>query len=279
MKWILKIFNFYLDSSIHVSLAVVSLQLVSCVTLDITYDTHLLFFTFFASITGYNFIKYSRLAKWHHLKLTESLRVIQIFSLLSFLAMLYFMTMLGWEVLLFCGLLGGVTGLYALPVFSRKRNLRSLSGVKIYAIAFVWAGVAVVLPLLQAGEGFSWDAGVLSLQLFLFVMVITLPFDIRDLQYDASSIGTIPMKIGVKGTKFVGILLLLLVVLLEALKDEITSVTMMSSLVISVIAGFFLLIASEKQSKYYASFLIESLPVGWLFILSCGVDLLPHLPS
>lgn len=268
MKWVLKLFNFYLDSSIHVSLAVVSLQLVSCRLLNISCDSDLLFFTFFASITGYNYIKYSKLAKWHHLKLTESLRIIQIFSLLSFLAMLYFMRALTYEVLVACLILGGITVLYALPVFSKKRSLRSLSGVKIYVIALVWAGVSVVLPLLQLLEVFNWDAGVLLLQLSLFVVVITLPFDIRDLQYDEISIGTIPMRIGVKRTKVVGAVLLFLFVLLEALKDKITSETIVPLLVICILAFFLLLTASVKQSRYYASFWVESLPIIWLAILN-----------
>ena len=276
MKQLLKIFNFYLNSSIHVSLAVVALQLVSCMTLNIHYDKNVLFFTFFASITGYNFIKYSRLAKWHHLSLTESLRVIQVFSMLSFVAMLYFMSKLEVKVLMTCIGLGSITVLYALPIFSSKQDvsserltLRSLKGVKIYVIALVWAGVAVLLPLFQTGETVSWDAGILLTQLFLFVIVITLPFDIRDVKYDATSIATIPLKIGVKKTKIVGVLLLILFLLLEALKDKITSDTLVSLLVISILSGLLLLISSEKQSKYYASFGVESLPLLWLILLYC----------
>ena len=276
MKQFLKIFNFYLNSSIHVSLAVVALQLVSCITLNIYYDKNLLFFTFFASITGYNFIKYSSLAKWHHLSLTETLRVIQVFSMLSFVAMLYFISKLDVKVLITCIALGSVTALYALPIFSFKQDmsserltLRSLKGIKIYVIAIVWAGTAVLLPLFQAEEAVSWDAGILLMQLFLFVIVITLPFDIRDVKYDAISIATIPLRVGVKKAKIVGVLLLISLLLLEALKDKITSDTFVSLLVISILSGVFLLISSEKQSKYYASFWVESIPLLWLILLYC----------
>jgi hypothetical protein len=268
MKWISKIFNFYLNSSIHVSLAVVALQCITYITLDIKWDKNLFFFTFFATITGYNFIKYSRLAKWHHLSLTESLRAIQIFSFVCFMALLYYFTKMTTQVIIACSVLGLLTLLYALPVFSRKRTLRSMQGVKIYIIALVWAGVAVVLPVLQASLDLSWDSRIMLLQRFLFVLVITLPFDIRDLKYDDAAIGTIPLKIGVQNTKILGVLLLVALLLLEALKDEITSEIMLSTLVISIFSGLLLLLGKEKQSKYYASFLVESLPIVWFVLLS-----------
>lgn len=267
MKWFIKFFNFYINSSVHVSLAVVALQVVSALCLDIMIDENVLLFTFFATITGYNFIKYSGLAKWHHLSLTESLKTIQIFSFLSFIGMLFFVGKLALNVVLFCAVLGAVTGLYALPVFSRKRNLRALPGIKIYTIALVWATVAVVLPVLQIGVAMEWDAYVLWVQLFLFVMVLMLPFDIRDLRYDAPTLYTIPMAIGVKKAKVIGVLFLVILVLLEALKDKITVQTIVSVLVISIISGVLLLKAKEKQSRYYASFWVEALPIVWAVLL------------
>lgn len=250
------------------SLAVVALQAVTYLYLDITWDKNLLFFTFFASITGYNFIKYSKLAKLHHLSLTESLRAIQIFSLLCFFAMLFFLPKMRISMMIACGILGLVTGLYALPVFSKRRNLRSINGLKIYTIALVWAGVTVILPVMQEGMVFSWDEGVLLLQRFLFVIVITLPFDIRDVTFDEEGIGTIPLQIGIKRTKFVGVFLLILTVLMEALKDKITSEMVLSTVVISMLSGVLLLLTKKKQSKYYASFLVESVPIIWFFFLS-----------
>lgn len=267
MKWIVKIFNFYLNSSIHVSLAVVALQLVTYLTLDISWDKNLLLFTFFATITGYNFIKYSQLAKLHHLSLTESLRIIQIFSLGSFCAMLYFLSKLNFDVLLACLVLGLITVLYALPVFSRKRTLRSLQGVKIYVIAIVWAGVVVLLPVFQNRLSIGWDELVMTVQRFLFVLAITIPFDIRDLRYDDAAIGTLPARLGVRKAKALGIVVLVLFVLLEVLKDKITTEIIISSIVISIFSGLLLLFSNEKQSKYFASFWVEGLPIVWTALL------------
>lgn len=249
------------------SFAVVALVGVTCITLDINGDENLLFFIFFATITGYNFIKYSRLAKWHHLSLTESLRSIQIFSFLCFFGLIYFTFQVAHEVILGCLVMAVLTVLYALPVFSRKRNLRALPGVKIYTIGVVWAGVTVLLPILQQAEVINWDVYIMLLQRFLFVLVITLPFDIRDMQYDDVAIGTIPARIGVKKTKILGVLFLVVFVFLEVLKDEITSLNVLSTLVISIFSGTLLILASEKQSKYYASLIVESIPLVWLLLV------------
>lgn len=268
MNWNIKIFNFYINSSIHVGLAVVALQLVTYLTLDISGDKDLLLFTFFATITGYNFIKYSQLAKLHHLSLTESLRIIQIFSLGCFFAMLYYLSKLPFGVLCMCMVLGLITVLYGAPVFSRKRTLRSLQGVKIYIIATVWTGVVVLLPVLERELVFGWDEVIICLQRFLFVIAITIPFDIRDLRYDDMSIGTLPAQLGVERAKVLGCFLLVLLVLLEALKDDITNDILLSTIVISIVSGCLLLYSGKKQSKYYASFLVESVPLAWFILLN-----------
>ena len=36
------------------------------------------------------------------------------------------------------------------------------------------------------------------------VFVLTLPFEIRDLQYDDSTLETLPQRVGVKKTKIIG---------------------------------------------------------------------------
>jgi hypothetical protein len=266
MKWILKILNFYINSSIHVSFAVVALVGVTAVTLDIKQDLNLLFFVFFATITGYNFIKYSRLAKWHHLSLTESLRGIQVFSFFCFLSLLYFTFHITLEVIIGCAVMAVLTVLYALPVFSGKRSLRALPGIKIYTIGVVWAGTTVLLPVLQEDAAVNWDVWILLVQRFLFVLVITLPFDIRDMQYDDAAIVTIPARMGVKKTKMLGVLFLIILVLLEALKDKITFLTLLPTLVISIFSGVLLVLASKKQSKYYASLIVESIPLLWFLL-------------
>ncbi|GGG28621.1 hypothetical protein GCM10011344_31710 [Dokdonia pacifica] len=275
MKWLKRIFNFYINSSIHVSLAVVSLVFITYETFNILYHKEFIFFVFFASITGYNFIKYSRLAKLHHLSLTESLRAIQLFSLLSFVCMIYYAMQLSYDVLFVCGVFGLLTLLYALPVLSRKRNLRSFHGAKMYTIAIVWSGVTVLLPAIDGMLELQVDVWITFVQRLLFIIVITLPFDIRDLNYDREEINTIPKSLGIKYTKLLGIGLLILFFILEFFKDQLQYKNVFSICLISVLSAICLLASSDKQYKYYASFFVEGLPMIWFGILSLLYALLP----
>jgi 4-hydroxybenzoate polyprenyltransferase len=137
-----------------------------------------------------------------------------------------------------------------------------------YTIAFVWAGVSVLLPVLQDGNAISVDAWISFVQRFLFVIVITLPFDIRDLNYDVEEkINTIPKNLGVKGAKFLGIVLLVLFFILECIKDQLVMIHLFSIVLISILSAILLIASSDKQNTYYASFFVEGLPMIWVGVL------------
>ena len=85
MKFFKKLLDFYINASIHVALAVYAFVRITEFYLDLSYNESLDFFLFFATITGYNFVKYAGVAKLHHRSLTKNLRVIQLFSLSCFL--------------------------------------------------------------------------------------------------------------------------------------------------------------------------------------------------
>jgi len=59
MKMLSLLFNRYVNSSVHVAFAVCSLVGVTCLEFDINSTISLLGFVFFATVTGYNFVKYA----------------------------------------------------------------------------------------------------------------------------------------------------------------------------------------------------------------------------
>ncbi len=262
-----RIFDFYLNSSIHVGFSVISLVGITYLSLGIFPEIKLIAFVFFATITGYNFIKYAGVAKWHHRSLTKSLKIIQVFSFFAFLAMGYFASTLSFKTLKYTFVLGLLTALYILPVFSRKRNLRSLKGLKIYSIALVWAGVTVILPIVQNEVLLDWNIYVIGIQRFLFVIALTIPFEIRDLKYDQAELGTLPQVLGVRQTKKLGVLLTLIFSALTFFIDSAEWSEWLGILIITVLLLQIIIKLKEKQSKYYASFRIESLPILWVLIL------------
>ena len=273
MKVLKSVFNFYINSSIHVALAVYAMTWVTLISFGLPYDENVLYFVFYATITAYNFIKYFGLAKFHHRSLANWLRVIQLFSAVAFVLMCYYLSKLNLRTLTLIGFLAIATFLYAIPLipkrylFDEQQNLREISGAKIYVIALVWCFVSVLLPVMNTGIELSADIWVTLFQRFCYVLVLMLPFEIRDLNYDSLKLATIPQKIGIKKTKIIGVLLLMVFIMLEFFKDEINDKSIISTLMIMFVTLLFLIVSSKKQHKYYSAFWVEALPIFWLLLI------------
>ncbi|MFK5983043.1 MAG: hypothetical protein QM499_09025 [Flavobacteriaceae bacterium] len=258
-----KIFKAYINSSIHVAIAVCAFLVVNALEFSILISNDLLGFVFFGTITAYNFVKYAEVIRTRFKELWGYLKIVQIISLL---ALIYFTLQLSFETLLITGGFAMLTFFYAIP-FLKNKNLRNFTGLKITIVAVVWAGVTVLVPLVNEGVNLEFNVWISFVQRFLFVFVLTLPFEIRDLQFDELALGTLPQRVGVRKTNTIGIILLSVLLMLEFLKP-IKNFEFEISLVVSVIVlGLFLLYSKRSQSKYYASFWVESIPILWLLTL------------
>ena len=268
MSFLKSIFDFYINSSIHVALAVYSLVRITENYLGFPYNESFDYVVFLGTITGYNFIKYAGIARLHHLSLTSNLKVIQIFSLICFLLLLYCSSKLSIQTILCFCLFAGVTTLYAVPIFNGfKKNLRDISTLKIWVIALVWAACTVLLPTCDIGKSIDKGVILLFVQRILFVVVLTLPFDIRDLQYDKRKLQTIPQVLGVERAKKLGFILLAISMLIEfwiTPNNQFKTVF----LIVFLLLLFLLQRSKVKQPKYYASFWVEALPIFWFIVLS-----------
>lgn len=273
MRIIKQLFDFYLNSSIHVAIAVYALSWITLRQFNILHDKSILYFIFYATITGYNFVKYFGIAKFHHRSLTDALKAVQVFSLVCFVLLCYYTFKLPLKTLSYIAAFGVVTFLYAIPFIpknfylDKQQNLRAISGLKVYIIALVWAGVTLFLPLINNDFKFNTNVFLTALQRFVFVIVLMLPFEIRDLKYDSLKLATIPQKIGVKRTKMIGVFLLLIFFLVEFFKVELISSSNIKTLVITLITLLFLIFTNKKRNRYYSSFWVESIPIIWLLII------------
>ncbi len=260
------LFAFYINSSIHVALAVTALTAISALHFGFSPDPYLLFFIFFGTVTAYNFIKFAGIAKLHHRSLTANLKVIQVFSFFSFIALVYFVFHVKPEILLISGVFGVLTLFYALPFYG-ERNLRTIGGIKIYIIAIIWGGVTVFCPVRNVGMEVTGDVLLEFMQRVLLVLVLLIPFEIRDLKYDNAALKTLPQNIGVKKTKLLGLVLLVLIIVLEYFKSSMTNVSLGALVLMALIAVWFVLKSKEDQSRYFSSFWVEGIPILWLGIL------------
>lgn len=121
---------------------------------------------------------------------------------------------LSWQLLLFVVHLGFIAVFYSIPKglgWLSWLSLRRIPLLKIFLIAYGWAAVTVMLPIIALQT--NWQTSevlYLFTERFLFIFIITLPFDIGDVTTDKRHhILTIPVWLGVKRTRQIGYILVL----------------------------------------------------------------------
>ena len=268
MRFIQRLFNFYLQSSLHVALAVYALLQMTQHMFDIQNDSNSGYFAFFGTIVGYNFVKYDALTRNKGLNFSGKIKSIVILTIISFAAAVYFFFKLRIQTQIISFIVLVLILLYTLPFFPNRRNARNWAGVKIYIVALCWVGVTLLLPLLNAEVTFGMDVLWKSVQRFILVFVLILVFEIIDLANDDPHLQTVPQQIGVRNTKMLGTFLLIPFYFLEFLKTVVNYEQLLINLVLVLVLGLFLLNASQKKSRYYTSFWVESVPIlWWLMVL------------
>lgn len=263
MQAIRQLFNFYIKASIHVAVSVLALVLLTNYTFQHDCDLAICGFAFFGCVFGYNFIKYESVFR-NKKPISIDLKAIAVLSVVSFLASALFFFRLERSTQITALFFFGVTFLYTIPVFSKKKNIRNWSGIKIYVVAICWSSITTLLPLLNAETTLATETILHFGQRFLLVIVLILIFEIMDLKTDDLALQTVPQKIGVKKTKILGIVLLILFFALEFLKSPINAHQLLVAVILVIVTSIFMIFATENRSKYYTSFWVESIPVFWL---------------
>lgn len=186
---------------------------------------------------------------------------------------LLFLFFLPWRDLYILVPAGLVIGGYALPFIPLEGGrgaLRDLPYAKVFLIAGTWTLITVFLPEVHNGTAMGEGSWLMSTQRFLFIIAITIPFDIRDLAHDETKKRTFPQMMGIKGAKamslvFIGLFMLLTLV---QLRRGMLSPPMFQALVSSgVVAGIFCSGASPgRRESYYAGWLDGTMILQALFI-------------
>jgi 4-hydroxybenzoate polyprenyltransferase len=158
--------------------------------------------------------------------------------------------------------------LYPLPWIMRNRGggLRSVPGLKLFVISFVWAFTTGFLPAIWNGQNGWWW----FLERFLWTMALTIPFDVRDVKMDAQSIKTLPHVIGPRNSIYLAHACIWLSFALMVL---VFGLPLVSTFLLYLFFAVAIIVARAELGDLYYSFFIEGLP--W-FLLGL-VLLLPYL--
>jgi hypothetical protein len=273
MKSFKQLFDFYLDSSIHLALSCFALVNCTYLILNISTNNSVALFAFFGTIVGYNFVKFDALARTKKNDLSWKLKAIVGLSFFSLLLAIYYFLELQKNTKSIAIAVLILTVLYTLPFFPNKKNARNWAGFKIYIVAICWISVTLLLPILNSGYQIQAEIALLIIQRFLILITLILIFEIKDLKNDDPHLRTVPQQIGVKNTKNLGFVLLILFIGLELLIGNINGninnhfLELKLNFVIAIAIGFFLFFSNENRSKYYTDFWVESIPIFWFLLL------------
>lgn len=246
------------------ALAVVSLYMLNAQFLNNSLNKDIIGFLFFGTIVCYNFVKYGVEAEKYLIVAKPSHRPIQVFSFLAFGACLYYFFQLPPRLWVSISVLTIISAMYAIPFLPRAKNLRSLGGLKIFLVAAVWVGFVVVLPVLENRLGLTPKVILMGFQNYILVLLLILPFEIRDLKYDKIQLKTLPQRWGVIRTKQFGYALILVFFCVAIIMAQHSFMIVVHGCLTSGFLAFMLFRTKETQSTYFASFWVESIPVMML---------------
>jgi hypothetical protein len=272
MQVLKKLFRFYVESNLHVGLAGASFTLITLFNYSEINKIIFSGFVFFSTVLSYQFIRIFENCECTYKSvlffINKQTVAIKALIAIAVVGMIYFGWLIGISKLwiLFPAVL--LTFWYAIPVLKKNNkriSLRNYPNLKLFSIALVWSIVTVLFPLQeQIVEIYVW---LLFIQRFILILVLVIPFDIRDMYSDTPDLATLPQQIGVGNSIKVGMLLLIMFVIVSFFRFPIDEVIVLSDIFVFVITLLFLLKTTPNQSKYYASFWVESIPILWLLFL------------
>ena len=154
---------------------------------------------------------------------------------------------------------------YLLPILRRKMRIRDLPYLKIWAIALTWSVITIGLP--SAISGVDSDLiRYMGIERFLFFVLITIPFDIRDKKEDHElGIRTLATSLSRRQLNKIGIILLLLHSILIWIFPFELKYTLAMQLAV-LVAFIYLIKSKDTNPLWYFSFLVDGLIAGRLFI-------------
>jgi 4-hydroxybenzoate polyprenyltransferase len=151
-------------------------------------------------------------------------------------------------------LVSGIVSLfYVIPV--KGIVMREIPYIKVYLIAFTWAVVLILFPMINEGK-FQYDVLMHGLAHAFFVIAVAIPFDIRDLQFDRDSQKTIPQVMGAFWAKWLSYFLLWGFIALMILFEP--KLMLSPTFYLGVILQFLLIVfMNEKRGDLYCAGAID----------------------
>ena len=141
-------------------------------------------------------------------------------------------------------------------------SIRNIPLLKIFLISFSWTYLTVFIPIITNNITFDIYSISIIIIYFLFILSITIPFDIRDLNFD--TIITLPSLFGIKSSKIIAYISLFfceLIILLLYLYNYLFFSVFIALLITFEIASLFIFFTKKDNKELFFSFYIEGLSI------------------
>lgn len=164
---------------------------------------------------------------------------------------------------------GAIAFAYVLPFLSKGRRLRDLGWMKIIMIGWSWGWLTAFIPAYYFGEASLQMGIIIGLERMLWIIAITIPFEIRDIAVDRSvGLTTLPAQFGTKRTMRTGFVLCIMIILLAMISGfHYFNPTYVYTMIITCILTYWVLKKSLKvHDDYFFSGVIDGLMILAVFI-------------
>lgn len=289
--WLKKFFEFYLYGNFHIAFCAAAITHLTCTLFHLGDSFRFLAIAFLGTISFYSFQRlvgvlrkedYTQRDERHQWNYQNKNSLI-VLTILPALPLAWLVLQLHFEAQLVLAGTGLLSLVYASPIIPVKRKwmrLRDFPAVKVFFISLVWAAVTIWIPLMQVFPGFGWEtvpgteaaAWAWSTVIFLVVLGLTIPFDVRDLIFDPESIRTIPMIIGEKNAVRLAQFCILAAcgIFYFVSKTSLVYFSFSNLLAFALWSAFCIWIlndCSSKKNEYYFSFVIDGMLILlWAFL-------------
>ena len=266
------LFDYYINSSLHVSFCVICYIISINLINQIHVNWEDIAFVFFTTFFSYNFIKFNEVLTSINKPVSLLLKSFFLKALISLVISLYLFFNLSSSKQIFVVIISIVTVLYTIPLISNY-TLRDNPILKILTVAFCWTMLIVIFPFFGVLD--FVNIVYYSLLIFCLVTAQMIPFEIRDMLKDKDLVKTIIHNYGIKYSKNIGYFVLIIALLFTMITGYLLEnlVFKNSILIIILITAILVNFSREKQNKYYSSFIVESVPIYWL-IVEMGLQIL-----
>ncbi len=146
-----------------------------------------------------------------------------------------------------------------------------LKDLKLFLIALSWAGITLYFPIQESGLTVS-NQWLFFAQRFLFILAITIPFDIRDSQFDLRELATLPQVLGVNKAKMVAIMAVVAFLGVDLFLLDISSSIFKVHLLVGLISMVLIGFSSPLRNRFYTTFWVESIPIVWYILVLIFTD-------